>query len=283
MVEVTVPGCTAAGGNRHKTRSESTAIPSVEPQTRAPGRVAREGPSKYEKAMGKISVGYIRVSTDRQRDGDSLPAQRARLNGWATANGFELIALHSDEGISGASMTNRPGVNAAVDDACRLRCPLVVVSLSRLVRSVSDAINVGERLAARGADLVSLSEQIDTTTASGRLVFKLLALLGEFERELVAERTTSVLHHMASQGLRTGGLPYGYTLAADGDHLTPDPAEQATIVNIQAWREGGFSLREIARRLESSGIKSKGGGHRWRPGTISAILRRAPAVAAGAA
>lgn len=233
--------------------------------------------------MERTAVGYVRVSTARQAsEGESLDAQRSRLLAWATANSYTMANhLFADEGISAASLTNRPAMRAAVAEACRLRCPLVAVSLSRLFRSVTDSITVGEQLAAHGADLVSLSEDLNTTTASGRLVFRLLALLGQFERELVSERTSSVLQHMASQGLRTGGLPYGFGLAEDGDHLTPDDREQSVIRDIAEWRAAGLSLRAISRRLEEAGVVAKGGGRKWRPGTVAAILRRAEATACG--
>jgi DNA invertase Pin-like site-specific DNA recombinase len=225
----------------------------------------------------RACVGYIRVSTQRQaNDGESLSAQRAKLMAWAAQNGYELVAVHADEGISGGSISNRPGVQAAIAEACRRRCALVAVSLSRLVRSVTDAIAIGERLSARGADLISLSENIDTTTASGRLVFKLLALLGEFERELVSERTTAVLAHLKEQGRRVGRIPYGFDLHEDGVMLVPNKAEQAMAQQMRAWHREGASFREIARRLEHERIPTKEGRPIWLPKTVAAVVRRAP-------
>lgn len=273
---MTTASCPATGGFRSKGEPSSTATARAAGPTRLPNRVAREPRARYEGTVERVAVGYVRVSTIRQAsEGDSLPAQRDRLQAWATANGYAMAAVHADEGVSGARLGNRPGVQAAIDEACRRRCPLVVLSLSRLVRSTSDAISVGERLSEHGADLVSLSEQIDTTTASGRLVFKLLALLGEFERELVVERTVAVLGHLRDQGRRVSGhLPFGFRLGDDRKHLVEDPAEQAVIVDLRAWRDAGMSLRACAQRLQEAGIASKGGGRRWRPGTIAAILRR---------
>jgi DNA invertase Pin-like site-specific DNA recombinase len=65
--------------------------------------------------------------------------------------------------------------------ACERKAALIVYSLSRLARSTKDAIAISERLAKNGADLVSLSERIDTTTAAGKIVFRMLAVLAEFE------------------------------------------------------------------------------------------------------
>lgn len=67
--------------------------------------------------------------------------------------------------------------------------------MSRLARSTRDAITTSERLDKAGAALVSLSEKIDTTTAAGKMVFRMLAVLAEFERDQISERTTTAMQH----------------------------------------------------------------------------------------
>ena len=101
----------------------------------------------------------------------------------------ELVAVHVDAGLSGAKAHNRPALQAALTDACKHKAALVVYSLSRLARSTKDAIAISERLHKAGADLVSLSEKIDTTSAAGKMVFRMLAVLAEFERDIISERT----------------------------------------------------------------------------------------------
>lgn len=158
------------------------------------------------------AVGYIRVSTEEQaRQGISLEAQEARIRAWAVANEAELISLHADEGISGFRVANRPGLQAAVDEACREKAALVVYSLSRLARNTREALELSDRLAHCGADLVSLSERIDTTSAAGKMIFRLLAVLSEFERDLVSERTRAAMAYARSQGRCVGNVPYGLT------------------------------------------------------------------------
>jgi len=126
-------------------------------------------------------------------EGVSLEAQQERIRAWVTANGYELGEIHFDAGMSGKRADNRPGLQAALADVCRERGALVVYSLSRLARSTKDAIGIAERLDRAHADLVSLTERIDTTSATGKLVFRILAVLSEFERDLISERTTTVL------------------------------------------------------------------------------------------
>lgn len=205
------------------------------------------------------AIGYIRVSTAGQvEDGVSLDAQRAKITAWAELNGYELAGVHVDAGLSGSRADNRPALCAAMDEACRQKAALVVYSLSRLARSTRDAITMSERLDRAGADLVSLSERIDTTTAAGKMVFRMLAVLAEFERDQIAERTSAAMKYKASRGEFTGGgVPYGYDLGADGVHLVENLAEQKVITEARRLRNAGLSLRGVAAELSREGFNSR--------------------------
>lgn len=206
------------------------------------------------------AIGYLRVSTEGQAvDGVSLDAQRAKIEAWCLLNEYELMAVHVDAGISGKSAENRPGLQAALAD-CRKGSALVIYSLSRLARSTQDTLAVSERLAKAGADLVSLSEKIDTTTAAGKMVFRMLAVLAEFERDQISERTLTAMQFKKNQGERIGAVPYGFGLADNGVHLISNPDEQAVITHAQALRTHGLSLRKIAAELHIQGFKARKGG-----------------------
>lgn len=203
---------------------------------------------------------YLRVSTAGQAiDGVSLDAQEARSRAWAKANGYDVVGVFTDAGVSGKKAENRAQLQAALAAVCRDRGALVVYSLSRLARSTKDAIAIAERLEKAGADLVSLTERIDTTTAAGKMVFRMLAVLAEFERDLVSERTSAALQHKRSQGERVGQVPFGFRLAADGVHLEEDAAEQATLGELRDLRQGGKSWQGIADDLNARGTKTKTG------------------------
>ena len=90
-------------------------------------------------------------------------------------------------------MEKRASLQAAVSAVCACGGVLVVYSLSRLARNTTETLELGKRLSKAGADLVSLSEKIDTTSAAGKMVFRMLAVLAEFERDQVSERTTMAL------------------------------------------------------------------------------------------
>lgn len=218
------------------------------------------------------AIGYIRVSTeDQAAEGVSLQTQEAKLRAWAELNGAELLDVHADAGLSGCRADNRPGLQAALDAACREKAALVVYSLSRLARSTKDAIGMSERLDKAGADLVSLSERIDTTTAAGKMVFRMLAVLAEFERDQIAERTSAALQHLRRQGQRVGSVPYGYQLGIDGASLLPDEDEQAMVAAARRWRDAGLSLRKIGEALTSEGYLPRTGGA-WHAQQVKNLL-----------
>ncbi|MHA1613665.1 MAG: recombinase family protein [Candidatus Thorarchaeota archaeon] len=219
----------------------------------------------------KKAVGYCRVSTESQvENGISLDAQYARIESWAEANGFQIIQIMEDAGISGKSTENREGLLEAVDLACRESAALVVYSLSRLSRSTKDTISLAEKLGKTGADLVSLSEDINTTSAAGKMIFRLLAVLNEFERDQISERIRMVLQHKKEQGLVCGQIPY--SMRRDGDRLIPDKEQKRILRMIRRWRGNGWSLRKITEYLNSHKVPAKKGG-KWYASSVRSILR----------
>jgi len=221
------------------------------------------------------AVGYIRVSTEEQAtEGVSLEMQKAKIKTWCDLNDYELTETHLDAGISGARADNRPGLQDAVEAMCSHQGALIVYSLSRLARSTRDTIPIAEQLGRNKADLVSLSEKIDTTTAAGKMVFRMLAVLNEFERDQIAERTRMAMEHMRRNNKRISNkIPYGYTLAADGENLIPNRRQQEIIAVMKELRAEGTSLRKIGAYLEKEGILSQSGG-KWTATTIKQILDR---------
>jgi site-specific DNA recombinase len=209
---------------------------------------------------------YLRCSTVGQAtEGVSIEMQRTRAMAWCEANGYTVSAVYADEGVSGKRAENRPQLGAALEHVCKLArqrsasAAIVVYSLSRLARSTRDALSIAERLDRAGADLVSLSERIDTTTAAGKMVFRMLAVLSEFERDLVSERTTAALALKKSKGERVGQIPFGYDVEPDGVRLVQNTREQEVLADVAAMRRAGRSWREVADTLNARGVRTKTG------------------------
>jgi DNA invertase Pin-like site-specific DNA recombinase len=187
----------------------------------------------------------------------SLDAQTERIKGWCQMNGYDLMEVYVDRGLSGGRCDNRPALQEALKVVGR-GDSLVVYSLSRLARSTRDTLMIAESLDRKGADLVSLSEKIDTTSSTGKMVFRMLAVLSEFERDVISERTSMAMAHLRRSGRFTGGDdPYGFR-NVDGV-LQEIPEERHTIQVIQKLREEGASLRAISKKLSDMGRLSRTG------------------------
>ena len=226
------------------------------------------------------AVAYCRVSTAAQgEDGVSLDMQRDRIAGWCVGNCYEQEAVFV-ETMSGGRAANRPELLKALSLACKVRGVLVVYSLSRLARSVKDTLAIAERLEKAGANLASLTERIDTNSALGKMVFRLLSTLNEFEKDQLSERTASAMGHLRRSNRRISArIPMGYDLASDGETLVANPAELRVIKGICLRRGQGMSFAAIAEQLQNDGVATKTGG-RWYASTVRAILERREKLAA---
>ena len=136
---------------------------------------------------------------------------------------------------------------------------LLVVKLDRLTRSVVDLGKLIETYFAPGkAALMSVSEQIDTRSAAGRLVLNILASVSQWERETIGERTRDAMQHKQANGEYIGGeTPYGFKLVSG--ELIEDEAEQEVIQKAKAYQAEGLSLRKIATELDKQDIKTRRG------------------------
>lgn len=238
-------------------------------------RTPRRSPAA-ETARPRI-VAYIRVSTDKQAEhGVSLDAQRAKVEQYAALYDLDLVAIELD--ALSAKTTARPALARALAmlDAGTAD-GLLVVKLDRLTRSVRDLGDLIERyFGARGSSLISVSENVDTRTAAGRLVLNVLASVGQWEREAIGERTSAAMQHLRACGETTGTAPYGFRVGADGSKLEEDAAEQRALALVRELRAEGLSLRAIGDRLTAAGLTPRTGA-KWHPQTVARI---ADAVAA---
>lgn len=219
----------------------------------------------------RLVVGYVRVSTDEQaREGVSLEAQKRRVKAFATGTGREIGEIVTDDGQSAKSL-RRPGMQRILRG---LRSgeigTVIVLKLDRLTRSVRDLADLLETFDEYDTALVSVSEHLDTSTASGRLMLNLLASVSQWEREAIGERTAFALAHLRSQGKVYGHVPFGYRRV--GDKLAPVAKEQTALASIKAMQKSGASLREIARWLTDQKIRPRQNGKAWYAASVSRIL-----------
>ncbi len=152
-----------------------------------------------------------------------------------------------------------------------IACNLVAIKLDRLFRNTGDAISKSQEFQKRGINLHLLDVSVDTSTATGKMFFTVLAMLAQFERDITGERTKTVLDMKRKDGKVWNHTPFGYDRM--GDVLIPNKKEQKGIQMMKRLHDQGYSLREIAGELELAGISPKRGGE-WQAGSVrNAMLK----------
>ena len=220
------------------------------------------------------TIAYVRVSTSKQVDkGVSLEAQQAKVRAYASLYDLELVDVVVEAGAS-AKTLSRPLLQGVLSRLAKGEADaLLTVKLDRLTRSVADLGELVERCNKQGWALLSVSEQIDTRTAAGRLVLNVLASVSQWEREAIGERTSAAMAHKRACLEYTGGhVPYGWRVGEDGCHLEAHQAEQAVISAALELRAAGLSLRKVGAELEAEGLLPRSGG-RWHAKTVKDLLR----------
>ncbi|SKX74603.1 resolvase [Mycobacteroides abscessus subsp. abscessus] len=167
-------------------------------------------------------IGYARVSTTEQSTGLQLDALHSA--------GVERVFV--DEGVSG-SVSSRPELDRCLE-VLREGDTLVVWRLDRLARSLKNLLELVESLSNRGIHLRSLTEAIDTSSASGRLVLSVFGALAEFERSLIIERTQAGLAAARSRGARIG---------------RPTAMSKGQVEQAKTLVEAGHRVGDVARTL----------------------------------
>jgi DNA invertase Pin-like site-specific DNA recombinase len=173
---------------------------------------------------------YARVSTINH--GQDVGLQTRELRQFAEARGWIVAGEYIDAGVSGTK-DSRPELNRLMADAHKRRFDVICVwRFDRFARSVSHLLRALETFKALGIDFVSFSEQMDTSTPAGKMVFTVLGAVAELERSLIVERVRAGLRNARAKG-KTLGRP----------RLAVDAAEIARL------RARGHSIREIAEEL----------------------------------
>lgn len=174
---------------------------------------------------------YLRCSTNHQ----DLDVQRHDLTAYAERRGWTVVEVYEDKGVSGAK-DSRPALDRMMEAVRRGKVDTVLVwRFDRFARSLSHLISALHEFDALGVHFASVTENIDTTTPSGRLVFSIIGAIAEFERLLIQERVKAGVARAREKGVQFGrprvGFDYKKALELRGD---------------------GWSLGRIARQMNVS-------------------------------
>lgn len=213
-------------------------------------------------------IAYSRVSTLEQKEsGLGLSDQRQTIEAEANRRGWADVAYVADEGYSAKNLS-RPGIAAALADLEAGRAStLVVAKLDRLSRSLLDFCTLMERSQRQGWEIVVLDLALDTSTPSGMLMGNVMASFSQYERQLIASRTSAALQQLKLQGVRLG---------------RPRVMSAHVSERIMTERQAGRTLAAIADGLNHEGVPTARGGARWYPSTVRAVLASAELDASAA-
>lgn len=216
----------------------------------------------------KLVGGYIRVSTERQVEGYSIEGQIIQIEQYCQFNGYELVDIYADRGISGKSM-NRPELQRMLNDAKngKLDC-VMVYKTNRLARNTSDLLTIVEELHRQNVEFFSLSERMEVKNSTGKLMLQILASFSEFERNTILENIYTGQYQRALEGYYQGNLPLGYNNIPDNKKELMINQHEANIVKyiFESYAKG-HGYRKIANALNHKGYVTKKGN----PFSISAI------------
>ena len=223
-------------------------------------------------------VAYLRVSTAGQvEDGHGLDIQEHAIRAWAREHRHRIVAVHRDEGVSGAT-DERDGLTEALA-ALRFNGAdgIVVHTLDRLARSLTVQEAALQQAWAAGGRVFTVDQgevhADDPDDPVRTFVRQVLGAVSQLERGMIARRLRRGRDHKAEQGgYAYGAPPFGYR-AEDGD-LVHDPAEQEIVAQITELRGDGRSFREIAATLNGLGYRPKRSAQ-WHPMTVKRVADRA--------
>jgi len=209
----------------------------------------------------KRGIGYIRVSTGRQvKEGLSLDQQTQKIKDYCTINNIFLTAIYNDEGVSGKS-TKRAGYRKLIAAVENSETDVVICySMSRLCRNFRDYIKTTDFFKKHKVEYVFIKENIDPSTAQGRLVENIMQVIMEFEREQISERRRESCAYRKENGLQYApASPLGIDFKK-GKQVANNK-ERKVVELAKDWKEKGLDNGQIANELNKKGYTTRKGTH----------------------
>ena len=218
-------------------------------------------------------IGYCRVSTDNQKEEGTIEIQKEALREYARENGFELVKIFCDEGVSGG-LEDRPGLAELFSFLEREKEVegVLIYKLDRLARDLYIQEHLIKKLEGLDRKLLSIKEpNLESSDPMRKAFRQFMGIVSELEKAFITMRLTGGRINKARKGGYAGGAAaLGYR--AEEKELRIDPAHAETVKAIfRMKRYQRKSLGEIARELNKKGIPTARGGS-WYAGTVKYIL-----------
>lgn len=229
----------------------------------------------------KTAAIYARVSSDKQKEENTIASQTAALVAFAADQGFQVPPewVFEDEGYSGASLV-RPGLERVRDLAAEGQIQAALVfAPDRLSRRYAYQVLLIEELARHGVETVFLKAP-RTATAEDQLLLQFQGMIAEYERAQILERSRRGKRHRARQGEVSvlSGAPYGYRYVRKSDQAAAyyeivEAEAQVVRLVFERYTAGGLSIGAITRLLNDQDVPTRKQTTRWERSTVWAMLR----------
>ena len=212
---------------------------------------------------------YMRVSTeDQAREGFSLPEQKERLEAYCKFNGYKIVEYYTDAGISAKTGNHRPEYDRMLEDGKQGKINMIIaLKLDRITRSTRDWETLMDYLEKYNINIAFVNDDINTTTANGKMVSRIMMSVSQNEIERTSERTIIGLEGAIKQGHIPARAPLGYKHI--DKKLVPDPLTKDIVIRIYNLYFEGLTYNTIAKLFNKEKVCGK---TNWKDTSILKII-----------
>ena len=212
---------------------------------------------------------YMRVSTeDQAREGFSLPEQKERLEAYCKFNGYRIVEYYTDAGISAKTGNHRPEYDRMLEDGKQGKINMIIaLKLDRITRSTRDWETLMDYLEKYNINIAFVNDDINTTTANGKMVSRIMMSVSQNEIERTSERTIIGLEGAIKQGHIPARAPLGYKHI--DKKLVPDPLTKDIVIRIYNLYFEGLTYNTIAKLFNKEKVCGK---TNWKDTSILKII-----------
>lgn len=231
----------------------------------------------YHKKRRRVSVpraiGYVRVSTDKQLDNTSIEKQKEEIKKYCRNNQITLVKIYNEGAYSAKNMKDRKEFKKMYQHALDKEENIdyvVVFKSDRISRDNLEALYIYKRITEANKHLICIADNIDTRDTNAKLLYQIMSLVAELEKDMIKFRTRTGMEKNFEKGNFNGGKVYGYNTENKELKLNEQEAKVVRYI-FEKYAIDQWGYRKIASNLNEQGIKTKN-GKLWAITAVKTIL-----------